>query len=176
MAGEENKSCFDCEHYIATVGEKGYCKLYRHETTVPEICCPRFEEKKKIVRETTELKIEEKTSDSRQKINFLAMASFFACTVLTVIILMFEMYFIVTIFEIDIIPTPIKIGILVLSLALIALFILFLFNIGKKYLVARLLELFFTVFIMVTVLINYETIWFSFHNFIVDFVFWLIGS
>lgn len=175
VSDEEKRSCFGCEHYIASVGEKGYCRLYRHETTVPEICCPRFEEKKQVVRETTEIKTETKTTENRQSINFLAMASFFACTVLTVIVLMFGLYFVVTIFGINTLPSVAKVSILVLTLALIALLILFLFNMGKKYLVARLLELFFTVFIMVFVLINYETIWFSFHGFVVNFVFWITG-
>ena len=172
---EDKTSCFDCEHYIASVGEKGYCKLYRHETTLPEISCPRFEKKKEKKIEIKPHHVSEKRNVMRQNVNFLAMAAFFASTVLTVISLLFGLYFIITIFSIPHLHIIIKAVVLIATLIVVLLLAAFLFNIGKKYLVARMLELFFTVFIVVFVLINYDTIWFSFHNLVIKILDYALG-
>lgn len=38
-----SESCEKCRNYTADIGDKGYCKLYRHETNYPEKVCPRYE-------------------------------------------------------------------------------------------------------------------------------------
>ena len=38
-----SESCEKCRNYTADIGDKGYCKLYRHETSTPEKVCPRYE-------------------------------------------------------------------------------------------------------------------------------------
>ena len=174
---EEKQGCYGCDHYIASVGEKGYCKLYRHETSLPEMCCPRFEEKKKDEPQIHEkIKIEKKTPVLRQNENFLALAAFFACTVLSVIGLMFGLYFVITLIGLPFVLTAVKVLTVLGTFALSLLGIFFLFNLGKKFLVARLFELFITVFVVAYVLINYETIWFNFHNFIMQVFYFVFGS
>ena len=42
-----NNACLDCKHYTEDIGDKGYCKLYRHNTASPEIACPKFESKER---------------------------------------------------------------------------------------------------------------------------------
>ena len=174
---EEKQGCYGCDHYIASVGEKGYCKLYRHETSLPEMCCPRYEERKKEEPKPKEIKrVEKKTPVLQKNGNFLALAAFFACTVLTVIGLMFGLYFSVTVFSLTYISTSVKVISFFATLAVILFGAFLMFNIGKKYLVARLLELFTTVLVVVSVLINYETIWFRFHNLVIQIIDYFFGA
>ena len=170
MSNTEKKNCYDCEYYMSSVGENGYCKLYRHETTMPEIACPRHEEKSKAKPEVHEIKISGNKTTFKRNESFLALASFFACTVLTVIFLMFALYFTVTVYSMPYFSIPSKALILIVTLAAIFLITFLLFTAGKKYMLMRLIELFLTVFVVVFVLIKYETIWFQFHGLVVKII------
>lgn len=169
---EENHadSCFTCRHYTDSLGEKGYCMLYRHETTLPSISCVKHEIKTVDPKKIKEYKTAEKPDSSRRYINFLAFASFFSSTVLTVIAMLFALYFCITVFSVNGFETVYKVVILLGSLTVALFFTYMLYTLGKKFLAARLIELFFTVFIVVYVLMNYNTIWFSFHNLILEFI------
>ena len=175
VSGKERKGCYDCEYYISSIGDRGYCKLYRHETTMPDIACPRYEKKEIVQPELQELKTSKKTFLKKNE-SFLALASFFACTVLTVILLMFGLYFAVTIYGISVLSLTVKILIVLATIAIISGITFLLFNIGKKYMLMRLFELFLTVFVVVFVLINYEVIWFQFHGLVVSIIDFIFGS
>lgn len=170
---EKANDCFDCKFYNASVGEKGYCTLYRHETVLPEIACIKYE-KKQDEPQNDSFAVRHMTARWRRFINALMYGAFASCTVLTVISLMMCAYLDIEVFTIQQISPIFKILIVVLT----AIFVLFmthlLFILAKKYITARILELLLAIAVVIYILINYDTIWFDFTNFsvhLVDYVF-----
>lgn len=143
MADKIEKSCFECEYYTRAIGEKGYCKFYHHESALPEKACPKFEEKK----------IKEKKADvpetvdplSRRILNIVTVGAFLASTVFTILAFVSVLVFIMTIFPIDEIPAMFKVFVSVAGILAVLLFTYILFTLGKKYAVARVVEMIFAV-------------------------------
>lgn len=48
----KNESCLNCKYYTDDIGDKGYCKLYRHNTSSPDVACPKFEKNETKERKT----------------------------------------------------------------------------------------------------------------------------
>lgn len=166
----EAKDCFDCKFYNASVGEKGYCTLYRHETVMPEIACIKYEKQEDEPKSKSRFVATYEGNGRRKIINALMFSAFAACTVLTVIGLMLGAYLNIAVFSIPQFPTVYKV-ISVLLTAVIALFVThMLFILAKKYITARIIELVLAVAVVIIILVNYDTIWFNFTNLTVHFV------
>ena len=96
---EQKESCLNCIYYTDDIGKKGYCKLYRHNTPMPDFACPKFEKKEPRERRNT-LTVEmvkdivmSEVSKNRYKFSMnrmLMMASVVCITVLSVLLLIFS--------------------------------------------------------------------------------------
>ena len=178
MSEVERHSCFDCEYYTTSIGEKGYCKLFRHETTLPDTACTRYEKKEAPKYDTGDYSFipEHTESESMKVINILMVSAFFACTVLTIIGFILGFYFNISVVSTEEIPVVLKILSVLLTVAAVLFGAYVLFSLGKKYVGARIAELFLAVFIVMFVLLNYEDIWSDFSTFTLQAVKFLFGS
>lgn len=164
------KNCFGCRYYIGSVGEKGYCRLFDHETPVPEIACPRFEEKPEK-EAPAENPVVERHSEARLKIrNALLVGSFLASTIITILGLIFAMYFSISVMVNDSIPGTLKLLSVFVLLFLVLFGTYILFTFGKKYLWVRFFGIIFAIFAVAVILLHYETIWSSLTVYIAKFI------
>ena len=170
------KSCFECNSYIGSVGEKGFCKLYDHETTSPEIACPRFEEKEKKTIPVEQPEVKKQSETKLKIVNILLVGFFLASTIITVLGLIFAMYLGISVVVNDSIPGMLKMMTTFVLLVLVLIGTYVLFTLGKKFLWARFLEIIFAIVAVVVILMKYETIWSSLTVYIARFISIIYGS
>lgn len=172
---KKDKSCFTCDQYIASVGEKGYCRLYSHETSLPEKACPRYEEKKKKPEPEAQF-INKKYKKHGSYKNVITYGAFVSSTVLVVIGLIFSFNLGISVLSLDTIPTFIKGVTIVVLLILFFLSIFILFVLAKKYMWARFLEIAVAFTVVILILIYSNTVFESFINYIVRYIEFLFRS
>ena len=166
---KEEKTCFNCDQYIASVGEKGYCRLYSHETTLPEKACPRHVEKKKKL-ETEADFIEKSLKKHVSYRNVITFGAFASSTFLVVIGLIFGFNLSISVLAIDTIPNFVKVLTIAASLLILLVTGLILYYLGKKYMTARVLEIIAAFTAVILFLIYSDTVFESFINYIVRYI------
>jgi len=169
MSDNEVKNCYSCDKYIASVGEKGYCKLYHHETPLPEKPCPRFEPKQ-VIDKTGDFSVQENSGKDESIKNILIVGAFFASTVLTIIGMMFSFNLSMSVLTVEKIPILFKLVTIVLSVAFILLFSYVLFILGKRFLWARIAEIILTIIVVVVNLVFSTEIFETFSNYILRYI------
>lgn len=170
-----NNSCLDCKHYTEDIGDKGYCKLYRHNTASPEIACPKFERKETKERRNTfnvervkELVFDE-ASMNRYKNSATKMfmpLSVMCVTVLSILLLIFSSILCATLATYAEVRTLHKaifiivVGSFVISLIVVVCMLL------SKFRVMRFIVPALSFFIILFLLIFSNEVWFDFHSLI----------
>lgn len=159
----DKHSCFECEHYIGSVGENGYCKRFRHETSMPDTACTSFEAKKteNIIPPTDTQTVESKGHEAVKLHNCLISGSFFADTVLMIIVFMFATYFGINLVATPIIPVYFKIIALILSLVVVLLFAELIFRTARRFISACIIEMAVALGVVIMFLVYYDSIWTS---------------
>lgn len=170
MSETEKKACFDCDYFTKAVGEKGYCKLFHHETALPEKACPRFEEKKEVVHEPSEHAPETIDASSRRFINLLLIGSFFGSTVLAILAFLIVLIYTVTVLPIADIPMSFKLFTVSAGVLAVLLFTYILFTLSKKYVAARVFEIIFALIVSLVLLLYLDKIIFYSHDLIILFI------
>lgn len=170
------KSCFECKSYIGSVGEKGFCKLYDHETTSPEIACPRFLKKEKITIPDVQPEVKKQSETRLRIVNVLMVGAFLASTVLTILGFIFALYFGISVAVNDYIPGVLKLMTVFVLFVLVLFGTYILFTLGKKYLWVRFLEIIIAIAAVAVILMKYETIWSSLTVSIAKFIEIIYGS
>lgn len=170
MSEVRENACFDCDYFTKAVGEKGYCKLFHHETALPEKACPRYEEKKDVIPEPSEHAPEAIDPPSRRFINLLLIGSFFSSTVLAVLAFIIVLIYTVTVMPLADIPMSFKLLTVAAGIFAVLLFTYILFTLSKKYAVARILEIVLTLIISIVFLLYFNQIIFNVHSVIISVI------
>lgn len=168
--------CFACRHYISSVGEKGYCRLYNHETSLPEKSCPRFEDKP--ARKTEEAPAVKKSPDKKSRKNtyVLMFGALASCILLGVIGLMFGVNLIMSVYAVDTIPSELKFLTTVVTAVVFLACCLLLFVLGKKYKWVMVLEIILTLVLLTVILLFSKSVFDSFLGYIVRYITMIFGS
>ena len=172
---KEEKTCFNCDQYIASVGEKGYCRLYSHETALPEKACPRHKEKKN----KPELKADFIEKTQKKHVNYrnvITFGAFASSTFLIVIGLIFGFNLSISVLALDTIPNFVKVLTIAVSLLILLVTGLILYYFGKKYMTARILEIIVAFIAVILFLIYSDTVFESFINYIVRYIEFIFRS
>ena len=167
---ENTAACLTCRYYISSVGEKGFCRLYDHETTMPEKSCPRFEEKP--VREAAETPEIKKMPDKKnRKFTYVLMIGAIASSIfLCVIGLMFGVNLIMSVFTVDTISETSKFFTAVMTAVLFLIACFLLFALGRKYRWAMILEIILTLAALTVLLFFSKSVFDSFLSYTVRYI------
>lgn len=167
-----NNSCLDCKHYTEDIGDKGYCKLYRHNTASPEIACPKFESKERKNNFNVERVrgfVLDEASMNRYKNSATKMfmpLSVMCVTVLSILLLIFSSILCATLATYAEVRTLYKaifiivVGSFVISLIVVVCMLL------SKFRVMRFIIPALSFFIILFLLIFSNEVWFDFHSLI----------
>lgn len=171
MLGEKKAVCNNCSHYSDGLGEKGYCKLYHHNISVPERVCSRYEMKKRKIydfrRATEEKKDAEKVEKYAQDTRRLS----YMTGIVELIVLSIVSIIISFLFGRSVVLLPISSYAKILAI----LFMTFVFILFIRFLVMMLRKYRKAAFIVYTVLtlallilfgVNFYNVWL----FVTDFV------
>lgn len=177
-------SCYDCEHYTDKLGKNGYCKYYRHDISVPEMICSKFEEKIKInkkidnqgeknkeTKKADNLKDESKTRQNNYKIRterILLASGILGCIILMIIGLIFGASIGSAVFPIQAIPFWQKLVFAAVILLIVLGISLLILTLVRKFVQARIIVFISTLVLVMIILMNYNSIWFELHSFTMD--------
>lgn len=170
-----NNSCLNCKHYTEDIGDKGYCKLYRHNTASPEVACPKFEKK-----ETKERKnsfnferVREFVFDEASMTKYKSSAtkmllpfSVVCITVLSIVLLIFSTILCATLATYTEVKTLHKVIFIVVVGAFVISFIVVICMLLSKFRVTRFIVPGLSLLLVLFLLIYSNEIWFDFHSFI----------
>ena len=167
-----NNACLDCKHYTEDIGDKGYCKLYRHNTASPEIACPKFESKERKNNFNVERVrgfVLDEASMNRYKNSATKMfmpLSVMCVTVLSILLLIFSSILCATLATYAEVRTLYKaifiivVGSFVISLIVVVCMLL------SKFRVMRFIIPALSFFIILFLLVFSNEVWFDFHSLI----------
>lgn len=170
-----NNSCLDCKHYTDDIGDKGYCKLYRHNTASPEFACPKFDKKETKERKNNfnvervkGLVLDEasmtkyKTSANRM----LLPLSVICITVLSVLLLIFSSILCVTLATYAEVRTLYKAIFIVVVGSFVISFIVVVCMLLSKFRAMRFIVPICSLLLIIFLLVYSNEVWFDFHSLI----------
>lgn len=169
-------TCYNCKHYTDSIGENGYCTLYRHNVSTPDVQCSKFENKDKSVGYETELNFRETEQDFHRKIkmdrkkawkHMLWIASVFSCLVFTVIAIIFAIIAGTAIMSFDTVAITMRIVFIATVCLFLISFLLLSFMLVHRFTVMRIVYICASLGCVAFMLLNESLLWFNFHDLIV---------
>lgn len=174
---EQKNSCLDCIHYTDSIGDKGYCKLYRHNTSSPDVACPKFEKNENKERKNTltvemvkEIVISE-VSKNRHKFSMdriLMMTSVICTTVLSVLLLIFSTTLCVSLATFNQVSVLHRVIFIVLVAAFVISFIVIVCMLLSRFKVMRIIVPAVSFVTVIFLLAFSNEVWFDFHSLIIN--------
>lgn len=173
----KNESCLNCRYYTDDIGDKGYCKLYRHNTSSPDVACPKFEKKELKERRSTfnvdrvrEFVLTDKNmlkykSSANKMIAFL---SIFCTAVISVLLLLFSTILCATLAIFAEVRTLHKVIFIGVAGAFVISFIVILCMLLSKFRVMRYIIPVVSFVVMILMLVFSNEIWFDFNSLIME--------
>lgn len=174
---ETTKSCLNCKHYTDDIGTKGYCKLYRHNTSAPEYACPKFDAKEAKERRMVinmgrmkELVINEdsmiKYKDSANRM--LMFLSVSCTTVLSILLLIFSAILCATLATFEEVRLLHRVIFIVVVGAFVISCIVIVGMLISKFRVMRFIIPLLSLILMIVLLIFSNEIWLDYHALIMS--------
>lgn len=170
-----NNSCLNCKHYTEDIGDKGYCKLYRHNTASPEVACPKFEKKETKERKNSfnVERVREFVFDEASMTKYKSSAtkmllplSISCITVLSILLLIFSSILCATLATYADVRTLYKIIFIVVVGSFVISFIVVVCMLLSKFRVMRFIIPAISLLIILLLLIFSNEVWFDFHSLI----------
>ncbi len=174
---DTQKSCLNCKHYTDDIGKKGYCKLYRHNTSSPEYACPKFDTKeskeRKVVINMGRMKELVITEDSMKKYKssvnrMLLILSVVCTTVLSVLLLIFSAILCATLAAFEEVRLLHRVIFIVVVGSFVVSLIVIVGMLVSKFRVMSFIIPLLSLMIMILLLIFSNEIWLDFHALIMD--------
>lgn len=175
MALNNTHSCYECKYHTDTIGENGYCKLYRHNVSTPEVMCPKFEQKdiksikdinqeiKDVVSDLQKtIKSDRKTASKRA----LLIASVCGCMVFSVFAILFAITIAMTVMSFNTVDLTARIILIITESVFLISFIVLSYMLVYRFVFMRILYLATSIISVIFMLIYYNTLWFKFHGII----------
>lgn len=179
MAEENKSSCENCKYFSDGLSEKGYCKLYHHNITVPERICSRFEEKeeKKTFSHTEESFAKAVPEKAQFKYKYSKRLSYFigivSAFILSIALLLVDIVFAVELHPHSI-PLPAKIGTLAVVLAIFLFFVWHNMMLLRKYRWMVIPYFILALLLIILVTFDFGNVWLTLNNWlngIIDYIF-----
>ena len=169
---EYKKSCFTCSHYTDSIGENGYCKLYRHNTDSPEVACSKYEQKsathKPTAQESLNANIKEKCKQPLNKGFYIS--SVFGCMIFSVFFVLFGIVIAFTVSSLDSVELLTKvifiISTVVFTLSLVIMLYMLVLRFSSMRFIVSVLSLIF----LIGMLVFYDSAWSAFNNFALNLI------
>lgn len=175
MALNNTHSCFECKYYTDTIGKNGYCKLYRHNVSTPEVMCPKFEQKDFKSLKDINQEIKDVVSDLQKSIKIdrkaaskraLLIASVCSCMVFSVLALIFAIIIAMNVMSFNTVDLTTRIIFIITESVFLISFIVLSYMLVYRFVSMRILYLTMSVISVIFMLINYNSLWFNFHGLI----------
>ncbi|MBP3442251.1 MAG: hypothetical protein J6L62_05535 [Clostridia bacterium] len=172
----KNESCLNCRYYTDDIGDKGYCKLYRHNTASPDVACPKFEKKetkeRKDTQEAEKVKGSVLSELSKNKykasVNKGLLISSVVCTaVLSILLLIFSATICVTFATAGQVSLLHRVIFIVLVAAFVISLIVVVCMLLSRFKVMRIIITAVSIVIVVVMLIFSDRIWFDFYSLVI---------
>lgn len=172
MGSDSEKSCYNCEHYTDTIGENGYCKLYRHNTDSPDVVCLKYSLKSSsptdLIPINKNLNIKEKF---RQPLNKgLYISSILGCVIFSVILVLFGIVIAFTVSSIESVGVSTKVIFIVSALVFILSVTAMLYMLVLRYFSMRFLVSVSALVFLIFMLVFYDTAWAVFNDFVLQLI------
>lgn len=157
MNVQEENNCFNCRFFTKAIGEKGYCILYHHETSLPEKPCPRHE-KEQIDESKNIQRPEDVDYKSRRIKKNLFIGSALASLVLSGFAVFVLIVFGVNVITHEELSVLMKSFTLLVAISFVFVTIFSLFYFGRKSERLRTIEILLAFFVCVISLISFNSI------------------
>ncbi len=173
----KNGSCLECRHYTDDIGDKGYCKLYRHNTSAPDVACPKFEKKESKEKrssfnvEKVKSYVMDEANRSRYKnsANKMLFALSVACmSVLSILLIFFSVVLCATLATFAEVRVLHKVIFIVVTGSFVISFIVILGMLLSKFRVMRLIIPMVSLVILICMLVFSDEVWFDFNSLIMQ--------
>lgn len=173
----KDKSCLNCRYYTDDIGEKGYCKLYRHNTSTPDVACPKFEKKENKEKRSSfnvermkgyvldEANLNRYKSSANKMLFMLSVA---CMSVLSVLLIFFSVVLCATLATFAQVRTLYKVIFIVVTVSFVISFIVILGMLLSKFKVMRLIVPLVSFVILIWMLVFSNEIWFDFNSLIMQ--------
>lgn len=167
----EGTSCKKCIHYTDSISAEGFCKYYRHNITIPDKICSMYRTESPDAGGAppaeTDLSLPE--SFKRDGRSFLLIPGIVSCMLMFLICILLLSPFELSLIKYSAISTPTKIAVsAVMSAAIIGFFLLVLI-LTLKFRPVRIAVCVITVAVIVFLMFNYSTLWYSVNYFVTEF-------
>lgn len=175
MELNKSDSCKECTYYTDTIGKNGYCKLYRHNISTPEVMCPKFEQKdnkgikdinfdiKSVVLDLQKsIKLDRKSASKRA----LLVASVCSCIVFSVFAIIFAITIAITVMSFNTVDLTTRVIFIITVSVFLISFIVLSYMLVYRFVTMRILYLAASTLSVIYMLMNYNTLWFNFHGII----------
>lgn len=172
MIQNAEKSCYKCEYYTDSIGENGYCKLYRHNTDSPEVVCPKFqiktEKQSTVCSDAKNILIKEKY---RQPLNKgLYISSVLGCVIFSVVFVLFGIVLALTVSSMELVETTTKVIFISSALILLLSVIAMLYMLVFRFLSMRFIVSVSALVLLIFLLVFYDTAWSTFNDFVLNMI------
>lgn len=171
MKLNDSGSCHDCKHFTDSIGQNGYCLLYRHNITTPDKCS-KYEYID--IKQTDSMDIESKGSvqnlhkndaDRKNTLERLLLgASVLSCSIFTVIAIFFAVIIGTTLMSFDSADFTMRIVLLVTVCLFLLSALVISFMLVHRFVVMRIVYFVFSLLSVAFMLINDSLLWFNFHD------------
>ncbi len=169
MAEENKNTCYDCEYFTDGIGKNGYCSLYRHNISLPEKICSKFEKKKKdqTVLRNKESFSEEASRKSEFKYKYDRHLSYFigiiSAFVLVIAFLIFDILFVAELHS-HMLPLPVKLGSIAVLTAVFLIYSWQLFMFLRKFRWAFIPYLIIAITLILLIVLDFGNVWLTVNN------------
>lgn len=172
---DKKESCLNCRYFTDDIGDKGYCTFYRHNTSSPNMACPKFE--KKEVRERRNSfnveRVREFVLADKNMIKYRSSAnkmvvflSIFCIAVISVLLLLFTTILCATIATFAQVRVLYKVIFIGVAGSFVISFIVVMCMLLSKFKVMRYIVPVVSFVLMIMMLVFSNEIWFGFNSLI----------
>lgn len=171
-----NSTCYDCKYYTDSIGENGYCTFYRHNISVPEVQCSKFEEKESLISKEQYFDFKGAMHDIQQSIKadrkealkqLLLSASICSCLVFTVIAIIFSSIVSTAILSFDAVALTMKVVFIITVCFFLLSLLLISFMLVHRFTVMRIVYFVASLICVIFMSLNESLLWFNFHDMVV---------
>lgn len=179
MADGEKNVCKNCIYFSHGLTEGGYCKLYRHNLTMPERICSRFEPKQETVRrnetgDETRKAIEKSTGNYKTSKRLSYLIGVICSIILSIVVLLIGVVFAAVVIAQEV-TVPVKIGTMAVAFSVFFLFVWHLVMLLRKRRWVYIVYLVLTLVVVTLLLSDFGNIWLTLNNWItraVEFIYY----
>ena len=175
---EYNKTCFNCSYYTDSIGEKGYCKLYRHNIDSPEVVCSKYEQKSATYKPAAQESLSENIKGRyKQPLNKgFYISSILGCMIFSVIFVLFGIVIAFTVSSMESVELLTKVIFIIATVVFILSLVIMLYMLVLRFSSMRFIVSVLSLIFLICMLIFYDSAWSAFNNFALNLIKFVFGQ